>query len=141
MQYIIKQEKELRLAAKELLASFPEERVFSFYGKMGAGKTTLIKELCLALNVDDVVNSPTFAIINEYLTKQDESVFHFDFYRLKDAGEAMQIGFEDYIYSGNYCFMEWPERVEELLPEKYVYVSIIEQEDGTRVISARLSCE
>lgn len=139
MQYIVKQKEELSVAAKELLKAFPDERVFSFYGKMGAGKTTFIKELCLQLHVEDVVNSPTYAIVNEYLTSSEESVFHFDFYRLKNAEEAMQIGFDEYIYSGEYCFMEWPEKVEELLPQKYVYVSIVEQEDGKRIISAHIN--
>jgi len=139
MQYIVKQKEELSVAAKELLKAFPDERVFSFYGKMGAGKTTFIKELCLQLHVEDVVNSPTYAIVNEYLTSSEESVFHFDFYRLKNAEEAMQIGFDEYIYSGEYCFMEWPEKVEELLPQKYVYVSIVEQEDGKRIISAHVN--
>ena len=91
---------------------------------MGAGKTSLIKELCNYMNVEDIVCSPTFAIVNEYKTNEGESIFHFDFYRIKSEKEAYDIGYEDYFYSGNYCFIEWSEKITELLPEKYVKIQI-----------------
>jgi tRNA threonylcarbamoyladenosine biosynthesis protein TsaE len=108
--------------------------VFAFYGKMGAGKTTFIKALCNALGVTDMVNSPTFSIVNEYIDGEGNSIYHFDFYRIKRLSEAYDIGFEDYVYSGNLCLMEWPELVEELLPDDVVRVTIEEQADGSRVI-------
>lgn len=101
---------------------------------MGAGKTTFIKELCNALGTDDEVNSPTFAIVNEYATSQGP-IFHFDFYRIKKEEEVYDIGYEDYVYSGNLCFMEWPELIEDMLPEDTVRVNIVENEDGTRTLT------
>lgn len=118
-----------------MLGEFPEERFFAFFGKMGVGKTTLIKELCAELGVEDNVCSPTFAIINEYSDGEGEPVYHFDFYRLKSLAEAYDIGYEEYFYSGCYCFTEWTEKVEELLPDHYVRVDIAESE-GTRVLMA-----
>jgi tRNA threonylcarbamoyladenosine biosynthesis protein TsaE len=112
--------------------------VVAFFGKMGVGKTTLIKALCNQLGVEDVVSSPTFALVNEYLTEKEESVFHFDFYRIESIEEVFDIGYEEYIYSGNFCFIEWPEMMVELLPESYVYLTIEENDDGTRVISYRV---
>jgi tRNA threonylcarbamoyladenosine biosynthesis protein TsaE len=112
----------LDAAASLLLQTFSGHRVFALFGNMGAGKTTFIKALCRKLHVKDVVNSPTFAIVNEYLTTKGESVYHFDFYRLKKESEAIDIGYEEYVYSGYYCFMEWPEKIENLLPEGYVSV-------------------
>jgi tRNA threonylcarbamoyladenosine biosynthesis protein TsaE len=111
--------------SKEILALFPEERIFAFYGQMGAGKTTLIKNLCSHLGVTDMVNSPTFAIVNEYHTRSGEPVYHMDFYRLKSSGELMDIGGEEYFYSGSYCLIEWPDKFEELLPDNFVYIQII----------------
>uniref|UniRef100_UPI0032179ACB tRNA (adenosine(37)-N6)-threonylcarbamoyltransferase complex ATPase subunit type 1 TsaE n=1 Tax=uncultured Draconibacterium sp. TaxID=1573823 RepID=UPI0032179ACB len=128
---------ELNRIAGELIKQFPEERVFAFYGKMGAGKTTFIQSICRALGSEDNVTSPTFALINEYMTKEMNSVFHFDFYRIKDIEEAFDLGYEDYIYSGDYCLIEWPEMIESLLPESLVEVKIEVQDDDTRVISAR----
>jgi tRNA threonylcarbamoyladenosine biosynthesis protein TsaE len=128
----------LKSAAANLIKQFPNQRVFALYGKMGAGKTTFIQAICNTLGSDDVVTSPTFAIINEYSTKDLSSVFHFDFYRIKDLEEAYDLGYEDYIYSGNYCFIEWPEMIEPLLPENIVEVKIEVQEDETRIISAEL---
>lgn len=123
--------------ARNLLTSFSEERFFAFFGKMGVGKTTLIKEMCAVLGVEDVVCSPTFAIVNEYSTSFDEPVYHFDFYRLKSLAEAYDIGYEEYFYSGCYCFTEWTEKVEELLPEHYVRVDM-EEENGIRILKANL---
>ena len=127
---------ELKTAAKELLAQFPDERIFAFYGKMGAGKTTFIQSICRALGSEDNVTSPTFALINEYNTAEMDSIFHFDFYRIKDIVEAYDLGYEDYIYSGSYCLIEWPEMIESLLPENLVEVRIEVNDDGSRQISA-----
>jgi len=115
---------DLSAAAKQLLSSFPLSRVFAFYGKMGAGKTTFIKVICRQLGARDIVQSPSFAIINEYKTNMGDSLFHFDFYRIKKQQEVFDIGYEEYMYSGNYCFIEWPELVEELLPADVVRVGI-----------------
>jgi tRNA threonylcarbamoyladenosine biosynthesis protein TsaE len=110
-------------AAESLLAHYPDRRVFAFYGKMGAGKTTFIKVISSLIGATDVVQSPSFAIINEYKTGSD-SIFHFDFYRIRKIEEVFDIGYEDYIYSGAYCFIEWPDLVEELLPLDVVKVKI-----------------
>ena len=123
--------------ARKLLEVFPDERFFAFFGKMGVGKTTLIKEICAALGVEDVVCSPTFAIVNEYHTQEDESVYHFDFYRMNSVREAYDIGYEEYFYSGCYCFTEWTEKIEEILPERYVKVEITEN-DGRRTLEANI---
>ncbi len=123
--------------ARELLGTFPEERFFAFFGKMGVGKTTLIKELCAQLGVADVVSSPTFAIVNEYAAENGEPVYHFDFYRLKNIAEAYDLGYEEYFYSGCYCFVEWTEKVEEILPEHYLRVEISEAE-GHRTLRAEV---
>ncbi|HKK10038.1 MAG TPA: tRNA (adenosine(37)-N6)-threonylcarbamoyltransferase complex ATPase subunit type 1 TsaE [Bacteroidales bacterium] len=129
---------ELPLAAEKLIGGYEAERVFAFFGKMGAGKTTFIKQICTHLEVEDVVTSPTFALINEYLTTSGNPVFHFDFYRIEKSSEAVNIGFDEYIYSDEYCLIEWPEKVEAILPEKYVRVTITEKENGKRVIEALL---
>ena len=122
--------------ARKLLESFPDDRFFAFFGSMGVGKTTLIKEFCAELGVEDVVCSPTFAIVNEYRrVTNGEPVYHFDFYRLKSLGEAYDLGYEEYFYSGCYCFTEWTEKVEELLPESYVRVDI-EENEGVRTLVA-----
>lgn len=111
-------------AAHILLNFAGEEKIFAFEGGMGAGKTTFIKEICHALGVQDVVSSPTFSIVNEYLTHAQQTVFHFDFYRIKSLQEAYDIGYEEYFYSGNYCLIEWPEKIESLLPQHYIKVTI-----------------
>jgi tRNA threonylcarbamoyladenosine biosynthesis protein TsaE len=126
----------LQDAAKSLLTHFPDERVFAFYGAMGAGKTTFIKALCHELGSQDNITSPTFALINEYTTLEGKVIYHFDFYRIKKLEEAFDLGYEDYIYSGNYCFIEWPEMIESLLPEWIVEVRITEGEKGARMVRA-----
>ncbi len=128
MKFIVNHIDELQNIAEEIKSKYPEQRIFAFYGPMGAGKTTFIKAFCRSLNVTDIVCSPTFAIVNEYKTKQNELVYHFDFYRIKDIKEVFDIGYEDYFYSGNYCFLEWTEKIEELLPEKFVKIAIIPEE-------------
>jgi len=124
----------------DYLISLREEAdVIAFYGSMGAGKTTLIKNLCHRMGVTDEVNSPTFAIVNEYVTEEGESVYHFDFYRIKKLEEAYDIGYENYFYSGNLCLIEWPEMIEPLLPEKYIRVGIQHGEsDDERVITCQV---
>ncbi len=124
---------ELPIRAKELLETYKDYRVFAFYGEMGAGKTTFIKELCKLLNVTDQVNSPTFSIINEYATKDGDLIYHADLYRLKDEEEAFNIGFMDYLSSGNYCFIEWAEKIENLLPSNSVK-TVFAIENNKRII-------
>ncbi len=127
----------LRETAKQLLNYFPEDRIFALYGAMGAGKTTFIKALCRELGSQDNITSPTFALINEYSTGDGSVIYHFDFYRIKKLEEAFDLGYEDYIYSGNYCFIEWPEMIESLLPEGIVEVRITETENGKRQLEGR----
>ncbi|TSA29287.1 MAG: tRNA (adenosine(37)-N6)-threonylcarbamoyltransferase complex ATPase subunit type 1 TsaE [Bacteroidetes bacterium] len=124
MTFAIQSEPELPAVARELLVAFPDRRIFALYGAMGAGKTTFIKTLCRELGVEDAALSPTFAIINEYHTTEDIPVYHFDFYRINKLDEVFDLGYEEYLYSGHYCFLEWPELVEELLPEETVKVRI-----------------
>jgi len=126
----------LQETAKLLLDNFPEDRIFAFYGAMGAGKTTFIKALCHELGSSDYVTSPTFALINEYSTDKGFVIYHFDFYRIKKIEEAFDLGYEDYIYSGNYCFIEWPEMIESLLPEGIIEVRIVESANGARLLEA-----
>ena len=123
----------IQAAAQEFVEAMGERKVFAFYGKMGAGKTTFIKAICEALDVEDVVTSPTFAIVNEYKAPRG-SVYHFDFYRIKNLREAYDIGCEEYFYSGQPCFIEWPELIEELLPEDAVRVNIEVHDDGSRTV-------
>jgi len=128
---------QLPAIARNLLTNFPEERFFAFFGAMGVGKTTLIKELCAQLGVEQNVCSPTFAIINEYTERGGDPIYHFDFYRLKDINEAYDIGYEEYFYSGCYCFTEWTEKVETLLPDHYLRIDITEHE-GRRTLQAQV---
>jgi tRNA threonylcarbamoyladenosine biosynthesis protein TsaE len=122
-------------AAQKFVDEMGEKRVFAFYGKMGAGKTTFIKAVCEAMGVTDVVTSPTFAIVNEYADAAGRPVYHFDFYRIKNLREAYDMGCEEYFYSGNPCFIEWPELIDGLLPEDTVSVTIEVLEDETRTIT------
>ena len=122
----------IRAAAREFIQNMGDAHVFAFYGKMGAGKTTFVKAICEELGVEDVITSPTFAIINEY--EGDETIYHFDFYRIKRLEEVYDMGYEDYFYSGALCFIEWPELIEEILPDDAVRVSITEQQDGSRLV-------
>lgn len=121
--------------AEQLLSAIGNHKIVAFYGEMGAGKTTLIKQLCKVLKVVDTIQSPTFSIVNEYLTEDNQQVYHFDFYRIKEEEEAFDFGVEEYFYSGNYCFIEWPEQIPNLIPEKAVKVSIKQTEDNKRLIT------
>ena len=129
---IIFKEEDIRQAAKQFAESMGENTVFAFYGKMGAGKTTFIKAVCEQLGVQDTVTSPTFAIVNEYEAAQGRPIYHFDFYRIKKVSEAYDMGCEEYFYSGHPCFIEWPELIEEVLPEETVSVTIEALPDGLR---------
>ena len=134
MTFEIQHPQDLKDAAHALIAFAGAEKLFIFEGDMGAGKTTFIKEICLALGVTDLVSSPTFSIVNEYLSDQG-SLYHFDFYRIKNLQEAYDIGYEDYFYSGSICLIEWPEKVAELLPPAYIKVSISITGNMSREIS------
>ena len=122
-------------AAHQLLEFAGDDKVIVFEGSMGAGKTTFIKEICHALGVEDVVSSPTFSIVNEYLSKEKQSLYHFDFYRIKNLQEAYDIGYEEYFYSDCVCLIEWPEKIAELLPDQYVRVTITPLNEAQRRIS------
>ena len=125
----------IRQAARQFIDHMGTGKVFAFYGKMGAGKTTFIKAVREDLGVEDVITSPTFAIVNEYTSSTTgESIFHFDFYRIKKIDEVFDMGYEDYFYGGSLCFLEWPELIEELLPEDVTKVTISEEPDGTRLV-------
>ena len=132
---VIKDIEHIREAAREFIGHIGDHRVFAFYGKMGAGKTTFVKAICEELGVEDVITSPTFAIINEYGLENVQRIYHFDFYRIKKLEEVYDMGYEDYFYSGALCFIEWPELIEEILPDDAVRVSISEQEDGSRLVT------
>lgn len=127
---------QLAEAARQFVGQMGDDTVFAFYGKMGAGKTTFIKAICEALGVTDVITSPTFAIVNEYRSDEDnELIYHFDFYRIKKLEEVYDMGYEDYFYSGALCFIEWPELVEELLPMDAVKVCIEVADDESRIVT------
>ena len=140
MEIIIKDIAQIREAAQQFVEQIGDRSVFAFYGKLGAGKTTFIKAVCEELGVDDVITSPTFAIVNEYsltshLSPLTSKIYHFDFYRIKKLEEVYDMGFEDYFYSGDLCFIEWPELIEEVLPEDAVRVTIEALTDGSRKIT------
>ncbi len=134
---LLTNEKNETVSVLDLLKDHEPHRVFAFDGQMGAGKTTFIKKLCEEMGTLDVVNSPTFAIVNVYDVERPYKgeVYHFDCYRLKDIREAMDFGAEEYLYSGNYCFIEWPEMIEALLPEDTVWVKLEPQENGDRILT------
>ncbi len=122
-------------AALEFIRAMGDNTVFAFHGDMGAGKTTFIKAICENLGVSDTINSPTFAIVNEYRSDSGELIYHFDFYRINKIEEVFDFGYEDYFYSGSLCFIEWPEKVDTLLPKDTVNVYVKVQEDGSREVS------
>ena len=133
MEIIINNLENIREAARAFIDAIGDHKVFAFYGSMGAGKTTFLKAICEELGVEDVITPPTFAIINEYSSREGV-IYHFDFYRIKKLEEVYDMGYEDYFYSGALCFIEWPELIEEVLPEDAVKVSIRENADGSRTV-------
>jgi tRNA threonylcarbamoyladenosine biosynthesis protein TsaE len=125
---------ELKEIVRMVLEDYKEYRIFAFYGELGSGKTTLIQEICKALDMEDVVNSPTFSIVNEYWSKnKKEVVYHFDFYRINKIEEVYDFGYEEYFYSGHYCFIEWPELINEIIPPDTIPVFINVGEDEERI--------
>lgn len=135
MEIKIQSLEEISSAARQFVESIGERRIFAFYGSMGAGKTTFIKAICEELGVEDVITSPTFAIVNEYTTGTGKPLYHFDFYRIKKLDEFYDMGGEDYFSSGNLCFIEWPELIEDVLPEEAVIVNIKEVDNGSRLVT------
>ncbi len=135
MEIKIKNLETIHESAKEFIKNIGDKKVFAFYGKMGAGKTTFTKAICEVLGVKDVITSPTFAIVNEYTDGNGNPIYHFDFYRIKKIEEVYDMGYEDYFYSGNLCLLEWPELIEEILPENAIKVKIEEQQDGSRLVT------
>ena len=127
---------ELNHIAKEIIAT-TKSKTLLFYGEMGVGKTTLIKEICKELGIEDVANSPTFSLVNEYHTTKSEIVYHFDFYRIEDENEAYDIGIEDYFYANAWCLIEWPQNIENLLPLESTEIHISIQENGDRNIQLK----
>ena len=135
MQLTIKSIETIRETARDFIAAIKGKgSCLAFYAPMGAGKTTFIKALCEELGVEDVITSPTFAIINEYTDGAGEPIYHFDFYRIKKLEEVCDMGCDDYFYSGSYCFMEWPELIEEALPDDVLRITITPRDDGSRII-------
>lgn len=132
---LIKSLEQLHKAAKQFIELIGQNKVFAFYGDMGAGKTTFIKAICQELGVSENITSPTFSLVNEYLINDDSTIFHFDCYRLKNVHEAYDIGAEEYLYSGNICFVEWPEKIEDLLPQNRVDVYIKVLNNNSREIT------
>ncbi len=130
MQFVSKSLADLEAAAQQIIKYSGNCKCLVFYGEMGVGKTTLIKRICKELDVLDRVSSPTYSLVNEYVTATGEAVYHFDFYRIKSEEEAMDIGIEEYFYSGDYCLIEWPDKISSLLPNKRieVYLSIEKEE-------------
>ena len=126
-------------AAREFVKLLDKGRIFAFYGKMGSGKTTFIKSICEELGVEDSINSPTFAIVNEYEDRNQNTIYHFDFYRIKSIEEVYNMGYEEYFYGDAICFMEWPELIEELLPEEAVKVFVREMDGGARSVKIMLA--
>lgn len=134
MEILVRDVNELQSAAKRLIANFSAEKIILFEGEMGAGKTTFIKAICQELGVIETASSPTYSIVNEYEYPQGK-IFHFDFFRIKTETEAYDLGFEEYLYSGNYCLIEWPEKVSGLWPESYLKVTISHTDENLRVIN------
>ena len=135
LNFEINNENELDYISKEIIEKF-KSKVFLFYGEMGVGKTAFIKSICKHLNVLDVVSSPTFSIVNQYVNDQDEFMYHFDFYRTNNKNEIFDIGYEEYLFSDSFCFIEWPERLDNLLPNKYLEIKM-KLKNGNRVIKIK----
>jgi tRNA threonylcarbamoyladenosine biosynthesis protein TsaE len=134
MNIVIKNKRELHSVARKILKQFQEERIFAFYGAMGSGKTTIIKAICEVLGAVDIVSSPTFTLVNEYKTAKGESLYHIDFYRIRKTEEVFDFGIEEYLSAGNYCFMEWPELVEGILPARMIRIKINVGKNEERIL-------
>lgn len=128
---------EINSIAAEFIKLIKDKRIFALHGAMGVGKTTFVKAICEELGVTDTINSPTFAIVNEYHTQKENVIYHFDFYRIDDVQEAYDFGYEDYFYSNAMCFIEWPEKINSILPGETVNVFFEEQADGSRCVQIR----
>lgn len=128
----------IHIAATEFIKKIDPNKVFLFEGEMGVGKTTFIKAVCETLGVKETISSPTFSIVNEYWTEDKKIIYHFDCYRINKIEEAIEIGVEEYLYSGNLCFIEWAENIASLLPDDAVNVKITEQVDGTRIVEMKI---
>lgn len=135
MEIIIKDKKHLHSAARELLKLYGKNKIYAFYGGMGAGKTTIIKAICEELGAIDIISSPTFTLVNEYKTASGETIYHIDFYRIKKQEEVFDFGVEEYLTGDAWCFMEWPGLVEEILPPETVNVSITVDDNEQRILS------
>ena len=133
LKFIIRKEEELSAVAKMILEKY-DSKIFLFYGEMGVGKTSFIKKFCKELRVSDIVSSPTFSIVNQYSNVNDEIIYHFDFYRTEKKEEVFDIGYEEYLFSSSYCFIEWPEKIEDLLPTNYLKINM-KLDDNNRIIN------
>lgn len=134
MEIRVNQERELPQAAMALLKFAEDEKIFLFEGEMGAGKTTLIKSICLSIGIKEMVSSPTYSIVNEYIYPEGK-IYHFDFFRIKTQSEALDIGLEEYLSSGDFCFIEWPENIKDLWPSNFIKIKIVESKTGERIIN------
>ena len=132
--FIIKSLDEIQKTARSFLDHFADKKIFAFYGPLGSGKTTFIKSLCKELNAEDNVSSPSFSIINEYVSEENGEIYHLDFYRLEKQEEAYDLGYEEYFYTGKLCFIEWPELVKDILPEETIHVRIKTDSAGARLL-------
>ena len=135
LEFVLNKENELYAVAKEILKKF-DSRIFLLFGDMGVGKTAFVKMFCKQLEVIDIVSSPTFSIVNQYSNLNDEVIYHFDFYRTEKKDEIFDIGYEEYLFSSSYCFIEWPEKIEDLLPNNYVKIDM-KVERGNRIINVQ----
>lgn len=133
LKFIIRKEEELCAVAKMILEKY-NSKIFLFYGEIGVGKTSFIKKFCKELRVSDIVSSPTFSIVNQYSNVNDEIIYHFDFYRTEKKEEVFDIGYEEYLFSSSYCFIEWPEKIEDLLPTNYLKINM-KLDDNNRIIN------
>lgn len=134
MKIVIKDKRDLHKAAMKFISSSKRQKIFAFYGAMGAGKTTIIKAICKVLGAEDLVSSPTFTLVNEYRTTGGDPIYHIDFYRIRKTEEVFDFGLEEYFSGGYYCFMEWPELIEEFLPPETIRVRVTVEEDEQRIV-------
>ena len=135
MELLLTNEKDIQNHLTDIFNFAQENKIWLFVGEMGAGKTTTIKNICEQLEVRDEVSSPTFSIVNEYLSPQKGVIYHFDCYRIEDEDEAFEIGIEDYFYSGNLCFIEWPQKIESFIPEQYLIFNFEKVDESTRKLT------